>query len=191
MNESASLAELRTLSLSPTAWSKLRYFRELADVEVGGVLVSAPYDLMYIEDVRLVRQKSSRFGTEIDRVGMNEFFAEMAAQGLPEESYTRAFFCTHRDGDPELMDRDEELLEHLLGEKTWSILLNLTTGDRASARMQFNVGPGADVDLSVRVAFHRPFLAGDHDAWKEEFDRNVELVAEPALSPLQSASRRT
>ncbi len=191
MNESAGIPELRTLSLSPTAWSKLRYFRELEDVEVGGFLISAPYDLMYIEDVRLVRQKSSRFNTEIDRAGMNEFFAEMVAENLPDESYAHAFFRTHRDDDPELMDRDEELLEHLLGERTWSILLNLTTGDRVSARMHFNVGPGAVVVLDVRVAFHRPFSAGDHDAWRAEFDRNVELLAEPGLGQLESAERRT
>lgn len=181
MNELDRHTELRNLCFSPTAWSKLRYFRKLEDVEVSGFLISAPHDLTYIEDVRLVRQKSSRFSSEIDRAGMAEFFTEMAARNLPVESYAQAVFCTHRDDDPELMDRDEEMLGDLLGERSWTILLNLTTGDRVSARMHFNVGPGADVDLNVRLDFDRPFAGSEHEAWQEEFDRNVELVAEPAI----------
>ena len=44
------------LRLTPYAWAKLLWLRDLGETEVGGFGISAAGDLLLVEDVCLVRQ---------------------------------------------------------------------------------------------------------------------------------------
>ena len=47
------------LRFSPTAWAKLLFLRDLGETEVGGFAISSGKDLLYVEDVQLVKQNAS------------------------------------------------------------------------------------------------------------------------------------
>ena len=48
-----------TLRFSPTAWAKLLFLRDYGKTEVGGFGVTPTDDLLYVEDMQLVRQTCS------------------------------------------------------------------------------------------------------------------------------------
>jgi len=50
------------------------------------------------------------------------------------------------------------------------------------ARLRFNVGPGGDVNLPVRVDYTRPFAASDHAAWQEEYLAAVQIAELPLFA---------
>lgn len=54
------------------------------------------------------------------------------------------------------------------------------------ARLRFNVGPGAGMEIDVETEFHRPFAASNEQAWEAEYCQNV-VVAPPRIQPQTSA----
>ena len=62
------------LRLSPTAWAKLLYLRDASDSEVGGFGISAADDLLYIDDVALVRQNCDLASGDAPRSGGGGLF---------------------------------------------------------------------------------------------------------------------
>jgi hypothetical protein len=44
------------------------------------------------------------------------------------------------------------------------------------ARIRFNVGPSADVELSTEIDFAHQFDRCDHESWRNEYDENVATV---------------
>ena len=57
-----------SLRLNPTAWAKLLYLRDLGDTEVGGFGITAADDLLYVEDIQLVRQTCDVASVALPRV---------------------------------------------------------------------------------------------------------------------------
>ena len=47
------------LRFRPTAWAKLLFLRDYGQTEVGGFGITPADDLLYVEDVRLVKQVCS------------------------------------------------------------------------------------------------------------------------------------
>ena len=123
MNELSNLPPSRTLRFAPSAWAKTRFLGELEDVEFGGFLITAVDDPLYIEDLRLIRQLSSASTIQFDEAVVEEFFAQMAAMGRPEESYARILFRSHASDEAESTAADEELFAKMFGRHDWSILL--------------------------------------------------------------------
>jgi hypothetical protein len=62
------------LRLSPTAWAKLLYLRDAGETEVGGFGISAADDLLFVEDVQLVRQTCDVASVAFDDESVADFF---------------------------------------------------------------------------------------------------------------------
>src|SRR5260221_9488414 len=54
------------LRLTPYAWGKLLFLRDLGPTEIGGFGFSAPYDLLLIQDISLVKQKCTSVSVKFD-----------------------------------------------------------------------------------------------------------------------------
>ena len=71
-----------TLRFSPTAWAKLLFLRDAGDTEVGGFGISAADDLLFIEDVQLVRQVCTMASVAFDDASVADFFDRQVDAGV-------------------------------------------------------------------------------------------------------------
>src|SRR5215213_3895123 len=62
------------LRFSPTAWAKLVYLRDQGKSEVGGFGISSGNDLLYVQDVELVRQTATAVSVKFDDVAVADYF---------------------------------------------------------------------------------------------------------------------
>src|SRR6187397_2594196 len=64
------------LRFSPRAWAKLLFLRDAGDTEIGAFGISAPDDLLFVEDVQLVRQACTWVQVEFDDEAVANFFED-------------------------------------------------------------------------------------------------------------------
>ena len=86
---------------------------------------------------------------------------------------------------------DETTFDRVFGRSDWAVMFILASGGQTYARLRFNVGPRADVEVLVGVDYSRPFGGCDPDAWEHEYLVNVQpealvhatsQVSEPVLA---------
>jgi hypothetical protein len=164
-----------TLRLSPTAWAKLLYLRDLGETEVGGFGISATDDLLYIEDLQLVRQLCTGVSVAFDDQAVADFFDRHVDRGLSPHAFARIWVHTHPGSCPQPSATDEDTFARVFGHTDWAVIFILARGGQTYARLQFHVGPGGAMHLPVEVDYRRPFMASDHAAWSEEYFANVEV----------------
>lgn len=177
------------LRFSPTAWAKLLFLRDLGDTEVGGFGISAADDLLYIEDVQLVRQVCTGASVAFDDQAVAEFFDQQVDLGRKPEQFGRAWIHTHPGNFAEPSCTDEDTFLRVFGRTDWAIMFILARQGQSYARLRFHVGPGGELDLPIRVDYSRPFAASDHDAWRKEYLAAVQSAEPPlARDPLLPSS---
>jgi len=170
------------LRFSPAAWAKLLYLRDLGDTEVGGFGIAADADLLYVEDVELVRQACTGASVEFDDQAVADFFDRQVDRGRRLEQFARIWVHTHPANFAQPSSVDEETFARVFGRTDWSVMFILAQRGQTYARLRFNVGPGGDVELPVGVDYGRPFPASDQTAWKAEYEANVEKTERQWLS---------
>jgi hypothetical protein len=168
-----------TLRFSPTAWAKLLFLRDLGDTEIGGFGVAHRDDLLCVEDLRLVRQTCSSISVEFDDQAVADFFDEQVDAGRRPEQFARIWVHTHPGNSPQPSGTDEKTFERVFGSSDWAVMFILARGGNCCARLRYNIGPGADVELKVDVDYGRPFSGADFELWQQEYLANVQLP-EPA-----------
>ena len=174
--------ESPTLRFSPTAWAKLLYLRDLGDTEVGGFGISAADDLLYVEDVQLVRQACTGASVAFDDEAVAKFFDQQVDLGRVPSQFGRLWVHTHPGNFAEPSQTDEETFSRVFGRTDWAIMVILARQGQSYARLRFHVGPGGDVDLPVCVDYSHPFAASDHAAWKEQYAANVHCASPQLLT---------
>jgi len=167
-----------TLRFSPTAWAKLLFLRDSGDSEVGAFGISAADDLLFIEDVQLVRQVCTGVSVAFDDQAVADFFDRQVDQGRRPEQFARAWVHTHPGNSPQPSQTDDETFARVFGRTQWALMFILARGGQSYARLRFHVGPGGELDLPVRVDYSRPFAASDQKAWEEEYRAAVEIAEE-------------
>ena len=170
------------LRLSPTAWAKLLFLRDAGETEVGGFGISAADDLLYVENVQLVRQTCDVASVAFDDESVADYFDRQVDAGRTPSRVGRIWLHTHPGSSPEPSATDEETFARVFGRTDWAVLFILARGGKAYARLQFHVGPGGSILLPVEVDYRRPFAASDHAAWSEEYFANVEVYQWSPLS---------
>ncbi len=163
----------KTLRFSPTAWAKLIYLRDIGDTEVGGFGIAPSDDPTFVEDVRLVRQTCSWAHVKFDDESVADFFDDQVDEGKRPEQFARVWIHTHPGQCPRPSGTDELTFERVFGQADWAVMFVLAREGAAYARLRFNVGPGADVELSTEIDFTRQFEGSDRENWRREFDENV------------------
>jgi hypothetical protein len=163
------------LLFSPTAWSKLLFLRNAGDTEIGGFGIAAVDDLLFIEDLQLVKQTCTWATAEFDDESVADFFDEQVDGGRRPEQFARIFLHTHPGSSAQPSATDEATFARVFARSDWAVMLILARGGQCYARLRFNVGPGAEIELPVDVDYGRPFEASDFELWHEEYLDNVRL----------------
>jgi hypothetical protein len=87
---------------------------------------------------------------------------------------------------------DQATFDRVFGRSDWAVMFILADEGQSYARLRFNVGPGAEIEIPVGVDYTRPFGRCDADAWEQEYLTNVQPqttihtmspVLEPVLAP--------
>jgi proteasome lid subunit RPN8/RPN11 len=169
-----------TLRFSPTAWAKLVFLRDYGPTEVGGFGIAAADDLLYVEDVALVRQSCTGMSVAFDDDSVADFFDRQVDQGRKIEQFARIWVHTHPGNCPRPSGTDEATFSRVFGRNAWAVMFILAQDGQNYGRLRFGVGPGGSVTLATAVDYSRPFGGSDYGVWEDEYLANVE-AAEPTF----------
>jgi len=161
------------LRLTPTAWAKLLFLRDLGETEVGGFGIAAADDLLRIENVELVRQSCTPASVAFDDESVADFFDRQVDAGHRPEQFGRVWVHTHPGNGPEPSTTDEDTFARVFGRTEWAVMFILARGGASYARLAFHVGPGGSLLIPVEVDFGWEFPATNHAAWQEEYHAYV------------------
>jgi proteasome lid subunit RPN8/RPN11 len=167
------------LRFSPRAWSKLVFFRDRGDTEIGGFGISRSDDFLYVEDFVTVKQEASAAFVEFDDDAVNEFLTKAVEQGLHPAECMRIWLHTHPAGVNSPSGTDEDTFRRIYGDSDWGIMFILPKNGEAYARLQFNTGPTGHMKLPVRIDYNPPFSGvtqEELEAWEKEYQDNIGLV---------------
>jgi proteasome lid subunit RPN8/RPN11 len=164
------------LRFSPYAWAKLLYLRDAGETEIGGFGIAPHDDLLFVEDVRLVRQVSTWASADFNDQSVADFFEDQVDEGRKPQEFFRLFIHTHPGASPQPSMTDEETFARVFGRANWAVMLILARLGQVYARLRYNVGPGLEVDLPVEVDYGRPFDCSDWELWQEEYLANVTVL---------------
>lgn len=166
------------LRFSPTAWAKLLYLRDRGGTEVGGFGVAPADDLLYVEDVRLVRQACTVVSVAFDDLSVAEFFDEQVDAGRRPEQFGRVWIHTHPGESAQPSGVDETTFARAFGHCDWSLMFILACGGNTYCRLEFSTGPGGGFQIPVAVDFDRDFPASDAQSWSLEYANCVRAAEE-------------
>lgn len=138
-----------------------------------GIAISPPGDLLFVSDIRLVRQATTSASVKFDDAAVAELFDEQVDAGLRPEQFARICVHTHPGDSPHPSSTDEQTFARVFGRSDWAVMFILARGGQTYARLRFNVGPGGAVLIPVSVDYSQPFTGSDHKAWDEEYVRHV------------------
>jgi proteasome lid subunit RPN8/RPN11 len=172
------------LRFSPTAWAKLLYLRDRGPTEVGGFGIAPADDLLYVEDIQLVRQSCTMVSVAFDDSAVAELFDDQVDAGRRPEQFARIWIHTHPGASAEPSHVDEKTFQRVFGACDWSVMFILAREGETYCRLRFRTGPGGAFRIPTEVDFDRRFFGTDLEAWAQEFETTVE----PASFHLPAAS---
>ncbi len=175
------------LRLTPYAWRKLLFLRDLGPTEVGGFGISAHDDLLLLEDISLVKQQCSPVTVKFDDQAVADHFDDYVDLGYEVERFARIWVHTHPGDSASPSSTDEKTFARCFGSSDWAIMFILADGGETYARLALNAGPGGDVMLPVEVDFSRPSPASQEQDWEQEYLAAV--TAEPSIEVLRGESQ--
>jgi hypothetical protein len=158
-----------SLRFSPYAWAKLLFLRDVGQTEVGGFGVSWADDLLFVENVELVRQTCSWSSVEFDDAAVADYFDRMADDGMMPQWCGRLWIHTHPGNCALPSTTDEATFARVFGRNNWAVMFILAQGGEVYARLQFSAGPGGAIELPVQVDYAQPFPATKHGQWLAEY----------------------
>jgi hypothetical protein len=161
------------MRFSPVAWAKLLFLRDRGPTEVGGFGITPADDLLYVEDVRLVRQNCTAASVAFDDTAVAEFFEEQVDLVRRPEQFARIWIHTHPGESAQPSQVDEETFDRVFGACDWAVMFVLARGGETYARLRFRAGPGGDFDISTELDYEGEFGASDQRAWAEEYASSV------------------
>jgi proteasome lid subunit RPN8/RPN11 len=171
------------LRLTPYAWAKLLFLRDLGQTEVGAFGVSSPHDLLLVEDVHLVRQSCTPVTVKFDDQSVADYFDAQVDRGRKPEQFARLWIHTHPGDSPYPSCTDEDTFQRCFGSTQWAIMLIVARGGQAYARLRISAGPGGELILPVEVDFQKAFPAADPAAWEAEYGQFVSVEPERPRKP--------
>jgi hypothetical protein len=161
------------LRFSPTAWAKLLFLRDRGSTEVGGFGIAPAADLLYVEDIRLVRQTCTSVSVAFDDSAVAEFFDDQIDAGRKPEQFGRIWLHTHPGDSAQPSHVDEATFGRVFGPCDWAVMFILAREGETYCRLQFRAGPGGAFEIPVRVDFETNFAGSDFEAWAGEYDTTV------------------
>lgn len=177
-----------TLRFSPTAWAKLLFLRDLGPTEVGGLGISAPDDLLCVQEIRLIKQHCTEVFVAFDDVAVADFFEDQIDLDRKPEEVGRIWIHTHPGSCPHPSPTDYETFERVFGHCDWAVMMIVSRSGDTSAELHWRAG-SASLPMTVEVDFTQPFAGSDHTAWEEEYVANIHAEFWPRKSRSPSGRR--
>ena len=162
-----------TLRFTPCAWAKWIFLRNRGPTEIGGFGISAPDDLLLVEDLVLVSQVTTAVSVVFDDEAVADFFEEQIDLGRRPEQFGRIWLHTHPGSCPLPSQTDEETFARAFGRCDWAVMGILACSGATYARLRGRCVLPLETELAVSVDYGREFPASDHAAWQAEYDRSV------------------
>jgi len=86
---------VNTLRFSPTAWSKLMWFRDRGSTEIGGFGISIKEEPLYVLDFLTVGQQCTAAHVEFDDDAVAKLLDDMDRKGYTPDEVLRVWLHTH------------------------------------------------------------------------------------------------
>ena len=113
------------LRFTPTAWSKLLFFRDRGPTEIGGFAVTEPNDLLRVVDFVTVKQDVTVASVAFDDNAVADFFDAQVDAGRKPDQFARIWAHTHPGNSPEPSHTDEETFHRVFGHCEWAVMFIL------------------------------------------------------------------
>lgn len=161
------------VTLTPYAFAKTRFMRDIADCEVSGFCITAKKTPLLIEDFMLVKQEVGPASIDLDGDGICDFYERMVELGYQPAEFARVWMHTHPGTSPKPSGTDEDTFAKHFSDPDWSVMLILANGGAWYARLRFNVGPGGEMEVPVEIDWDAEFPESDQDGWLKEYQLYV------------------
>jgi proteasome lid subunit RPN8/RPN11 len=126
------------LLITPFAWSKLKFFRDLnPSNEIGGFMITPQHPTL-VEDIAIVKQEVSAASVDFDDDGMQLYRDEMMDNDLAPAQFERIWWHTHPSMSPNPSMIDEETFEKIFRRPSWCMMFILSSNDKTYVRVKFN-----------------------------------------------------
>ena len=139
------------LIFAPLAWLKLQYLCHAGPTEVAAFGLSSPHDPLHLDDVLVVKQRTSPVSVAFDDGAVADLFDEMADLGVAPAQFARIWLHTHPGASVEPSGTDEATFARAFGACDWAVMAILGRTGRVSARLTFGAGPGGSLDLGTAI----------------------------------------
>lgn len=167
------------LRFSPLAYVKLLWLRDRGSTEISVFGLSRLDDLLYVEDVRLVKQKAGGASFEFDDEALSEYLYDMLQEGWQPVECMRIWIHTHPGGtSPSSLDK--ETFDKTTKEADWGIMCIVGKDGEMTARLRISAGNhqlSHELQLTPVVDWSGPFKGvsqEDVNAWDKEYKTLVE-----------------
>ena len=164
------------LRFTPYAWSKLLWFRDRGDTEIGGFAICNANDLLLVEDFVTCTQSTSAVTVGFDDESVADFFEQQVDAGLEPRQFLRIWCHTHPGDSADPSGTDEETFDRVFGQCDWAVMFILARGGETYSRLRFNTGPGSDVLIPVQIEYGAEFAGSDPESWQVEYDMNIQAI---------------
>ena len=144
-------------------------------------------DLLYIEDIAIIKQTVSMVTVSFDDLAVADFFEEQVDLGRKPEQFARLWLHTHPGSSPNPSMTDEDTFHRVFGSCDWSVMCIVAQEGKTYARMHFKAGPGGDIQIPVSIDYSRSFEASDFTSWQAEYKQYVK-PDRPRLRPKDELS---
>jgi proteasome lid subunit RPN8/RPN11 len=165
-----------TLRLTPYAWAKLIFMRDVGGTEIGAFGISHASDLLLVEDIVMVRQFCTPVTVQFADDAVADYFDDQVDAGRKPEQFSRIWLHTHPGDCPRPSGTDEETFRRCFGQTDWAVMFIVAQGGATYGRLRFNAGPGVDTPLRRAIDYTVPFPAADQERWLAEYEDTVEAV---------------
>lgn len=173
------------LRFSPYAWAKMTWLRDRGRNEISGFGVSSKSDILYVTDIRLVKQKVGPASVDFDKEDIARYLDDMIDQGYQPFECMRIWVHTHPGFSPNPSGTDEATFRDSFSLADWSLMVVLASDNSTTARLKLSVANGllsANRELDVMVDCSGEFggvTIDDAKRWEEEYQKYVNIEVWP------------
>jgi proteasome lid subunit RPN8/RPN11 len=165
--------------------------RDAGDTEIGGFGITPADDLLFVTDIRLVKQTCTWVHVEFNDESVADYFDQQVDAGRLPAQFARIWIHTHPGNCPDPSGTDEATFARVFSGADWAVMFILARGGKSYSQLRFNIGPGGDVVIPAEVDFSCEFEGSWRDSWQDEYAGNVRTPSpEPALQPAIAAEQR-
>lgn len=114
---------------------------------------------------------------KFDDEAVANLFEDQVDLGRKPEQFARIWLHTHPGDSPEPSITDEETFARVFGNCQWAMMCILAQHNHTYARLRFNVGPGGEVRIPVKVDYGHDFGPSEAELWDTEYEANIRPVS--------------